>query len=173
MKTKTKYILILLITVLAVSIDLITKQLFSEISYTKVIPHLIAFQTNGGNTGAAFGLFSRSTVFLIIGSIIILTILLLIDRSLNINSKTYCVGLGLVLAGGIGNLVDRIGLGYVRDFIMFDFWRAFPIFNFADCCIVIGVVLISIYFLFMSSPKRDKATTLNENSTKGGQDDNN
>lgn len=166
MKTKTKYILIFIIAVLAVSIDLITKYLFSDISYTKIIPHIIAFQTNGGNSGAAFGLFSSNTAFLIIISIIIITILLFIDSRLQITSKVYSIGLGLILAGGLGNFIDRIGLGYVRDFIMFDFWRSFPIFNFADCCIVIGVVLVCVYLLFLS-PKESSSS-----KQKGGQNGN-
>jgi signal peptidase II len=69
---------------------------------------------------------------------------------LKIKSKTYTIGFGLIIAGAIGNFIDRIMLGYVRDFIMFDFWHSFPIFNFADCCIVIGVVLVSIHYIFLS-----------------------
>ena len=76
--------------------------------------------------------------------------MILVDLMLKIKSKTYTVGFGLILAGAIGNFIDRIMLGYVRDFIMFDFWHAFPIFNFADCCIVIGAVLICIQFIFLS-----------------------
>ena len=64
--------------------------------------------------------------------------------------KTYTIGFALVLAGAVGNFVDRVLLGYVRDFIMFDFWKTFPIFNFADCCIVIGAVLVCIHFIFLS-----------------------
>ena len=83
--------------------------------------------------------------------------MLLADFLLKIKSKAYSIGFSLVLAGAIGNFVDRIMLGYVRDFIMFDFWKSFPIFNFADCCIVIGAVVMSIYFIFLS--KADKNGT--------------
>lgn len=155
MRTKTKYILILIIFALGLSIDLITKQLFADIEYTKIIPYLIAFQTNGGNSGAAFGIFSKSTTFLIITSIVIVAGLIFIDISMKIKSKTYSVGFGLVLAGAIGNFIDRIALGYVRDFIMFDFWQNFPIFNFADCCIVIGCALLMIHFIFLHKEVKD------------------
>jgi signal peptidase II len=150
MKLKTKYIVIFAIIMVAVCVDLVTKHIFHNIEYTKIIPHLIAFQTNGGNTGAAFGIFSKSTTFLILISVFIVITLLVIDFSLKIKSKIYTIGFGLVLAGAIGNFIDRIALGYVRDFIMFDFWKSFPIFNFADCCIVIGAVMMCIYFIFIS-----------------------
>jgi signal peptidase II len=151
MKTKTKYILMTCIIAVAVGIDLISKYLWCNINYTRIIPYIIAFQTNGGNSGAAFGIFSGSTTFLIVVSVFIVLCMLGADIMLKVKSKTYTIGFGLVVAGAIGNFIDRITLGYVRDFIMFDFWHSFPIFNFADSCIVIGVALMSIYFLFMSS----------------------
>ena len=150
MKTRTKYILMICIIAVALAIDLVTKQAFCNITYTRVIPYIIAFQTNGGNTGAAFGIFSKSTTFLIVLSVFIVIAMITTDLMLKIKSKTYAVGFGLILAGAIGNFVDRIMLGYVRDFIMFDFWHAFPIFNFADCCIVIGAILVCAYYIFLS-----------------------
>lgn len=150
MKTKTKYILMACIIIVALAIDLVSKQLFCDISYTRIIPYIIAFQTNGGNTGAAFGIFSKSTTFLIVVSIAIVVCMVAIDFMLKIKSKTYTIGFGLIIAGAIGNFIDRITFGYVRDFIMFDFWKEFPIFNFADCCIVIGAVLMCVYFIFLS-----------------------
>jgi len=154
MKIKTKYITIAIIVAIALAIDLISKHLFSDIEYTKIIPYIIAFQTNGGNTGAAFGIFSKSTTFLIASSIAIVLAMMVADILLKVKGRTYTIGFSLILAGAIGNFVDRVLLGYVRDFIMFDFWKSFPIFNFADCCIVIGAVLVCIHFIFLS--KADK-----------------
>ena len=142
------------IIAIALLVDLVTKQLFKDIEYTKIIPGIIAFQTNGGNTGAAFGIFSKSTTFLIVFSIIIVLCLMVVDGMLKIRTKVYTIGFGLILAGAVGNFVDRIMLGYVRDFIMFDFWKSFPIFNFADCCIVIGAVLVCAHFMFLSNNKK-------------------
>ena len=154
MKTKTKYILMAVIVGLALVVDLASKYLFCNISYTRVIPYIIAFQTNGGNTGAAFGIFSKSTTFLIVISVLVVIAILIVDILLKVKGKTYTIGLSLILAGAIGNFVDRVWLGYVRDFIMFDFWKSFPIFNFADCCIVIGAVLLCVNYIFLS--KADK-----------------
>lgn len=156
MKVKTKYIIMSIIVSIALGIDLISKQLFKDIEYTRIIPNIIAFQTNGGNSGAAFGIFSKSTTFLIVFTIIITACLIIMDIRLNIKTKMYTIGFGLVLAGAIGNFVDRIALGYVRDFIMFDFWKDFPIFNFADSCIVVGAILLCIHFLFLSNSNKQQ-----------------
>jgi len=166
MKIKTKYITIAIIVAIALAIDLISKHLFSDIEYTKIIPYIIAFQTNGGNTGAAFGIFSKSTTFLIVLSVAVVFAILVVDIMLKVKTKTYSAGLGLILAGAIGNFVDRIALGYVRDFIMFDFWHSFPIFNFADCCIVIGAALVCIHFIFLSKPDKD----VTKNKSKADKD---
>ena len=155
MKPKHKYLLMGIIFAVALGIDLITKYLFCDISYTRIIPYLIAFQTNGGNTGAAFGMFSKSTTFLIVSSIAIVLAMILADIILKSKGKTYTIGFALILAGAVGNIVDRIALGYVRDFIMFDFWKTFPIFNFADTCIVVGAVLMCIHFIFLSKAGND------------------
>ena len=53
-------------------------------------------------------------------------------------------------SGAIGNLIDRVALGYVRDFIAFDFMN-FPVFNFADSCITVGAVLLIVSVLFTKS----------------------
>ena len=75
----------------------------------------------------------------------------------NKNGALYQVGMGLVFAGALGNLIDRIALGYVRDFIQFDFWRSFPIFNVADICLCIGVVILLIYYIIRLVKERKNA----------------
>ena len=58
----------------------------------------------------------------------------------------------LILSGGIGNLIDRLVLGFVVDYIHVSFFP--PVFNFADCCVVIGTVLVMVHVLFFSE-RRD------------------
>ena len=55
----------------------------------------------------------------------------------------------LVIAGGVGNILDRVRLGYVVDMFHFEFWPSYPVFNVADICIVCGAVLGVIYYLWL------------------------
>ena len=60
----------------------------------------------------------------------------------------YYISAGLILGGTIGNAVDRVALGYVRDFINLEFMN-FPIFNIADMALTFGVIILAIYLLFI------------------------
>ena len=91
------------------------------------------------NKGAAFGLFQGYTTLLIIISLIVLVICIYYYKDKNLR-----LGLSFLIAGIIGNLIDRIILGYVRDFIDIGI---FPVFNLADSFNVIGVGLL-IYMSF-------------------------
>jgi signal peptidase II len=100
------------------------------------------------NTGAAWGIFSDGTFYLtIISAVASLVIIALIPKARSLFLKT---SLSLILAGAVGNLIDRVRLGYVVDFLSFDiFGYDFPVFNLADMCIVIGCILMIIYVLFI------------------------
>ncbi len=103
------------------------------------------------NTGIAFGLFKDSgAVFIVIP--LILTALLVYNiyyyRHSEYLSRTYIVAFSLILGGAIGNLYDRIVLGYVIDFIDFRIW---PVFNIADSAITIGAAFILIKCIPSSS----------------------
>ncbi len=108
-----------------------------------VIPHVLYF-TLVHNTGIAFGFFKDcGAVFIIIP--LILTGLLIYNayyyRHSPHLSRTYVVAFSLILGGAIGNLIDRIMIGYVIDFVDFRVW---PVFNVADSAITIGAALILI-----------------------------
>lgn len=96
------------------------------------------------NTGAAFSIFSDNILFLICITIIALAFIyiFLIKKEKNaFNMYLY----GILYGGIIGNLIDRIIRGYVVDYLDFRiFGYNFPIFNFADICIVVSVFLIVI-----------------------------
>ena len=61
-------------------------------------------------------------------------------------SYLFSISTSLIISGAIGNLVDRLAFGYVRDFIQFDFWQSFPIFNIADCALTIGIICLVVYY---------------------------
>lgn len=97
------------------------------------------------NYGIAFGMLRNKTLFLIIASIIIsITVLFFIYRFRN-KSIAVTVCLSLILGGAIGNLIDRIRIGYVIDYISFTIFP--PVFNLADSAIVVGSILLSIVIL--------------------------
>ncbi|MFH0751981.1 MAG: signal peptidase II [archaeon] len=105
------------------------------------------------NTGAAFGTLKDSTPILttvsIVAIIIILYYYLKLSQRKNF-SKSLSLGMILLFAGTIGNLIDRIFFGYVRDFILIWKW---PVFNLADTFSCIGVALIIIYVVKTDYPK--------------------
>ena len=102
------------------------------------------------NRGAAFGVFQNQRWIFIVFTFVILAVMLWIGIRYEIKSKMLFTSLVLVTAGGIGNLIDRILLGYVIDFFSFSIFP--PIFNFADCCITIGAIMLLISVMFTKQP---------------------
>ncbi len=96
------------------------------------------------NTGSAFGMFQNANLFLLILSIIILLLMIKWRKDILPLGRLAKYGYFLIFAGAIGNIYDRITLGYVVDFIDFHFW---PVFNIADSAICIGAALIAIAIL--------------------------
>jgi len=110
------------------------------------------------NRGAAFSIFSGKQTFLIILTIIVMIMLTVFLLKTKNKSKFFYICYTLIIAGGIGNLIDRITQGYVVDYIEFRLFK-FAIFNFADICVVIGGILLFICVLFdekNSGKKRDE-----------------
>jgi len=97
------------------------------------------------NIGGAFGIFpGNGTLFIIVSSVVAVGLVILLLKG-SLQGKLLKVGLALVLGGAIGNLIDRLWLGYVLDFFEV---RGFSIFNLADACVTVGVGLILIHTLF-------------------------
>lgn len=100
--------------------------------------------THISNTGAAFGLFpSGSLLFGVVAALVSLFILFYNYR-LPAGHRLLRVALGLQMGGALGNLVDRLRIGHVTDFLDFGPW---PVFNVADLCIVCGVALLGLIML--------------------------
>ena len=133
------------ITLFIILLDQLTKYLTSKYMalhqstpIIKNILHLTYIQ----NTGAGFGILKGwNTILIFISLIIIGVILFYFDRI--IKEKQIHIPIALILGGAIGNLIDRIFLGHVIDFIDFRIW---PAFNVADSCITIGALWLIIYF---------------------------
>ena len=112
------------------------------------------------NRGAAWSMFEGQRWLLIgVTSAMLLTLLLVLLSGRFRRHRMATFGGILVIAGGVGNLIDRVFRGFVVDFLQTDFID-FPIFNVADCFVVIGAVLLFVYFVFFYSEtdsKRAKA----------------
>ena len=106
------------------------------------------------NTGAAFGIFQGYTevltVLSIIGSLVILVYALAIEPRRSFLTPPRWIALGLILGGTVGNLIDRMRLHYVTDFIDFTYW---PSFNIADASVTIGVILFAYTLLSLAGEK--------------------
>lgn len=118
----------------------------------QLIPRVLSL-TYHENYGAAFGILQNKQIFLIsITSLVMLcgVVLLLSGK---VKRRLLLWSIALVLGGGIGNLIDRIWRGYVVDYVYFEPIN-FPIFNFADSCVVVGTGLIMLYILFIEDRKK-------------------
>ena len=111
------------------------------------------------NKGAIFGSFSRSGsqlvhILLILASLVALALVIYYFFKTAISEKLLKISLSLILAGALGNLIDRIFRGYVIDFLDFSIkgWH-WPSFNVADSCISIGALLLIFILFFKRSPK--------------------
>jgi signal peptidase II len=119
-------------TKLLVSLTLATGRSVSLIAHILSLTHV-------HNTGAAFGIFKNGTIaFVVISIIAVLTIIFYVRRKPP-GTGAVNAALALILGGACGNMVDRLRLGYVIDFIDIHVW---PVFNIADSAISIGTVLL-------------------------------
>ena len=104
------------------------------------------------NTGAAWGMFEGKMVFFyLITAVAVGTLLYLMFKEKG-KSKLLLTAYSLILAGAVGNFIDRIRLGYVVDMFKFEFID-FPIFNVADICLTIGVIFLFYYVIFKEQSK--------------------
>lgn len=151
----------LLLSVLLVGIDQLFKlfvTLFMQPFQSIVLIPYILRLTYVQNTGAAFSIFEGDIVFLIILTLIALIIAIYLIISKKINSWDYLIPVSMIIGGGIGNLLDRIFRGFVVDYLDISFqpFDGFAIFNFADCLVVVGTILLIVFLLKAEFKDRKK-----------------
>ena len=144
LRTFNSNALILITAILALIADQVAKHVITS-SFLPgesriVVPNLLKW-TYERNTHGAFGFFGSNGVLLIVMAVVVLFIFWVTFREQAAHSRLVCIAFGLIVGGAIGNIVDRVQLGYVVDFI--DFYRIWPnIFNVGDSCITSGVILL-------------------------------
>ncbi len=144
-------IVFFLTALLVVVADQLSKMwIRSNLDVGEVLFELGFFQlTRIHNTGAAFGLFRDQTFTLtivaLVGIAVILLYALFIYRRFPIlENRLGRLALGLILGGSVGNLIDRLSLGYVTDFIDIGVW---PTFNIADSAVTVGAFMLAYLLL--------------------------
>jgi signal peptidase II len=164
------YVLIVVLIIL----DQLFKFLISQnIPFMEVHPVIPGFfsLTNVMNNGGAFSLLAEQKwgiyVLTAISAIVSVVLLIILIRLRGKNYNLIRLVLALVTAGTIGNMIDRIRLGSVLDFLMFKFGSyVFPVFNFADMCIVVGSISLALLIFF------DKRILAGKADKKMAEDDN-
>lgn len=138
-----------LISALLVGLDQWSKYLTVQnisLGETKeFIPGFLSL-THLRNTGAAWSLLEGKMIFFYVITVIVSVVIIYLLIKNYKKSIWYSVGLSFVLAGAIGNFIDRVRLGNVVDMLQTDFMN-FPIFNVADSTLVVGVICIFIYLI--------------------------
>lgn len=140
--------------------NLVTNEFWMPVEWLAPYVRLV----NWHNTGAAFGIFQgMNTVFMVLAFVII-TLILIYFPSIPEEDFFFRLALSLQMAGAAGNLIDRLYRGYVTDFISVG---RFPVFNVADSCITMGVVVLLIGMWIEERKTEDEPRTDNHPESLG------
>lgn len=141
-----------LIVFFVIFVDMLTKFLIvtpeSLAGSTPIIKDIIEIAPTY-NYGAGFSVLYGKTWLLIAISALFIVGIIVFHCFFNSKSVTYNISMALIFAGAVGNLIDRIIFGYVRDFIYFKIID-FPVFNVADIALTFGVIFMIIFILFLN-----------------------
>lgn len=144
-------------------IKLIVAQYLEPIEYVNVIDNVLRFRYVE-NTGAVFGSFADHTLALTIFSIVLVVFVIVYLAKNKNQSKFIDMCLLLLLSGGLGNIIDRIRLHYVIDYIE-PLFVNFAVFNFADCLVTVGAFALIIRLIYeivvdYKNEKKQKVTEM-------------
>ncbi len=164
-----KYTLFSVIILLGIGIDQLTKLL--AVKFLKPIPTFpiiedVVHLTYVENRGAAFGMLSDSRwVFMLVSSVVIVGMLIFLYSGLASN-LLYEISVAMVISGGIGNMIDRIALGYVVDMLDFRIID-FAVFNGADSfvCVGAGLLVLALILDIVKESKEAKEKKENTNDS--------
>lgn len=148
-------IILTALCVVLIFADLITKYLEEKFSWNfwhdnKALNWLIYVESGHRNDGAAFSFLAGQQGFLIAVTCIMLIALIAVFLLTPNRFKALKIAITMIIAGAIGNLVDRIMLNEVRDFVWINIFGNFACCNFADFWIVLGAILAAVDVLFLN-----------------------
>jgi signal peptidase II len=142
-----------IIVAISVILDQVSKHLVVQnIELHGTVPFIPNFMSfyHTRNTGAAFSMLSNNRWVFMIMSVFAMGVMIWLLIKEYKRHPLMTVSLAMVLGGGIGNMIDRVRLGYVVDFFKTEFID-FAIFNVADCFVSVGAVLLAVYVMFYDS----------------------
>ena len=170
-------VLWIVIIVVSVGLDQLTKYVIShtyEIGESHELIRGVLNFTYIRNEGAAWGMLSDSRwVFIAITAVMLVILPFVLYRYRKLHFL-FGFSLSLIIGGAIGNMIDRVFLGSVVDFIQAAFID-FPIFNVADSCVTVGAALMFVYLvfidktLFKSKKEEPAAVTAEDTKTDGAE----
>jgi signal peptidase II len=159
--------LYILLAIILIVIDQVVKVLVRANiplgGHVSFLPHVLEL-TYVRNTGAAFSILNEQTWLLTLISILVVAAMVFALWKKLLTHPLGVVPAVMVIAGGVGNLIDRVALGYVTD--MFNtLFMNFAVFNVADICITVGGVLLVVYVLFFYEKYEKKGDGQNVDGT--------
>jgi len=163
-----RYGILLTIATIALVADIVTKRLVeATIPLYSSVPFIDPYLswTHTQNTGAAFSVLQNGGAFFIVVAVIVSALIIYYAPRLPTGDWLSRIALGLQLGGALGNLLDRLRQGYVTDFAHFQIPQIgfdFPVWNVADSCIVIGVILLIISSFVRGDVQADPADHANQ-----------
>lgn len=141
----------LLFTAFLVAIDQFTKYLTVQnialYEVVEFIPNVLSF-TYIQNSGAAWSILEGQILFFVVVTVIVIAVILYYLYTEGQEDKFFGTILSIILAGTIGNFIDRLLYQYVVDMFKLEFID-FPIFNVADSLLVVGVILMIVYTIYI------------------------
>ena len=146
-------------------VKILTRMNIPEYTSIPFIPGLMDL-TYYKNTGAAFSLFNQHTWILTIISAVVSVVVLVAIFKKVFRHPFGQACLALVLAGAVGNLIDRAFFGFVTDMFQTTFMN-FAIFNVADICVVVGGIALCVYVLFFYEKLEKKETPHGDTQADG------
>lgn len=159
-------ILYFLIIAVSVAADQLIKiwsiESLAPVGSIQFIPGLLKW-TYVENRGAAFGILAGQRWILSAVSVAIIIVCFGLIFKKYFKTKLENVCIALIAGGGIGNLIDRISRGFVVDYIDISELFSYPVFNFADCCVVVGAFLLAALVIINDArQEKEKKTALTE-----------
>ena len=123
------------------------------------------------NRGGAWGMLYGRTYILLPVTLVIMIICIIFYVKYGKKSRLLLWAITLVMSGGIGNMIDRVFRdGNVVDFLHFEFFPSFPVFNVADCAIVVGAGLLILYFILDAVREEKQKKLKNPSEHTDGKD---